>query len=397
MLFAIAFAPMLISCGSGGGSGSDDPALPDPQVQLPASNIPRLSEGKHLGLTVGFDPLSLQQQQQTEALLEINVAAGSTISRAQLDWAELESAPGVYDLAVLMAALDEATRFGQQPFLTLSTVDTGGLALPSDLQTEQGALVDGMSLDAPSILARLESFLGWLVPELAAYEVWGLAIANESSTVFETIDRLEITRFLQAGISAVKRLDDNLAVTVTFVGDTQPGSMVERFLADLLPSLDLVSFNYYCLSNELVTTNQARWQSDIEILAARAGGKPIFFQELGCPAGWSDTRSAEQDRAATINAAPALQSEFFRLMLGQVEENAEIRAATVFQLYDWSPELVLSFVEPFRAPDEPGNELVIDRLSEWLGSVGMCRWSDGSCREAWDIYLEGLARLAEGR
>ena len=398
LAWLLTFASIVVGCsGGGGGSGAPEPALPAPPEAPISANIPRLSEGKHLGLIVGFDQLSTEQQQLTETLLEANVAAGASISRAQLDWAELEPVPGVYDQAILLAALDEATRFGQQPFLTLTTVDTGGLTLPADLLTEEGRLANGLPLDAPAVLERLESFLEWLVPELSAYDIWGLAIANESSTVFETIGRAEITRFLQAAADIVHQLDSDLAVTVAFVGDTQRGSAVEAFVTDLLPSLDLVSFNYYCLSEALVTTDQARWQSDISVLVARAAGKPVFFQELGCPAGWADTAGTEQDRPATINATPALQSAFFRFMLDQIAEDATIRAATVFQLYDWSPELVQVFVEPFRNADEPGNELAIDRLSEWLGSVGMCRWADGSCRDAWDTYLEAVARLADAR
>lgn len=391
---------VLVACGGGGGSTSSNAPSPPPQT-MPAEPepaiIPRLSDGNHLGLIVGFEALSEAQQVRTDALLEANLAAGSEITRAQIDWAELEPAPGVYDRSVLLGALDDATRLGQQPFLTLSTLDTGGLTFPDDLLDDDGNLAEDRSLSDPLIIERLETFLAWLVPELAAYDVWGLAIANESSTLFEVFDQSEITAFLQAGIAAVNELDENLAVTVTFVGDTQSGSPVERFVADLVSDLDIVSFNYYCLSEELLATDRDRWESDFSTLEARAAGKPIFFQELGCPAGWSDTGGDTQDRPETLNASANLQAEFFSYALAEITGREAFRAATVFQLYDWSPELVDSFVTSLFDPEEPGNDLLIDRLSEWLGSTGLCRWADGSCRGSWEIYLDGVEEIAASR
>lgn len=390
---------LAVACDSGNGARTAAALAPPTPAPAPESSapIPRLSDGPHLGLIVGFDALDDDRQRRTETLLEANAAAGAAISRAQIDWGELEPAPGVYDEARLMAAMDVVISRQQQPFLTLSTLDSGGLTFPADLLTENRGLVGGMAIDDPEIVQRLEAFLAWLVPLLADYGVWGLAIANEPSSNFEAFGQGGITRLLTAGAETVQRLDQSLAVTVTFVGDTEDGSAVEQFIRDLQPVLDILSFNFYCLTPDIVTTGRERWETDLETFIGRARGKPVFFQELGCPTGWADTEGDASDRAAEINATPERQAEFFQYMTEQLAERPELRAATIFQLYDWSPGLVDDFVAPLRDLDEPGIELTILRLAEWLGSSGMCRWSTGNCREAWDIYLTGVERLAELR
>jgi len=132
----------------------------------------------------------------------------------------------------------------------------------------------------------------------------------------------------------------------------------------------------------------------VDTLIARSQGREIFIQELGCPAGWGDQGGAAPARPETINATPGIQSEFFRFMIKQIEKRDELRAATIFQLNDWSPELAKTFTDPIRLL---GDDVTADRLEEWLATVGMCRWSNGVCREAYSVFLDGAARIANVR
>jgi hypothetical protein len=71
-----------------------------------------------------------------------------------------------------------------------------------------------------------------------------------------------------------------------------------------------------------------------------------------------------------------------------------LRAATAFQLFDWSPELAAMFAQPLRAAGLPA---FADRFEEWLATVGLRRWSDGSARPAWNAWLDQLERVREAR
>lgn len=75
-------------------------------------------------------------------------------------------------------------------------------------------------------------------------------------------------------------------------------------------------------------------------------------------------------------------------------EDPQLRAATVFQLYDWSQELAAMFKASFI---EAGDPIVGELLEEWLSSVGFCRWSDATCRSARDTSLAGLGDLQAAR
>lgn len=367
-----------------------------PVVPPPADPTPNLSPGPHLGYIVGFDTLDAGQMADADSRFSAAVAAGMRISRIQFGWDELESAPGVFELGELMSALDQAVVSGQQPFLTLSTLDTGELTIPTDLMAaDRLSPAAGLTLDGPEITARFQAFLDWLIPEIAAYDVWGLAIANEPSTLFESIDQQEVTDFLIDGADYAQSLAVEIAITVTIAGAADNNAEIIQFVADLIPHMDIASFNYYCLdTNTLQTTDQTVWASDVNTLIARAQGREIFFQELGCPAGWGDLGGTGIVPPQAINATAQIQADFFRFMLTQIETRDSLRAATVFQLNDWSPGLARLLSDPFRLGGDP---VTADRLEEWLATIGMCRWSDGSCREAYDIFLDGVARMAAVR
>lgn len=387
---------LLAACNDGDSSPETGLALvpPDP---VAATAIPNLSDGPHLGYIVGFDALNDQQSANASIRLAETVSSGMRVSRAQLGWDELEPAPGEFDQNLLRSVLDDVTTADRQPFFSLTTLDTGVLTIPSDLRSSDGlAPAAGLTLDGAEIEARLQAFLNWLLPELDAYNTWGLSIANESSTLFDTIAQQEVSDFLVSGLAHANTLTDQIAVTVTIAGGADSNPDVERFINDLMPFLDIASFNFYCLdSNTLQVTNQDAWQGAVNTFLARAQNLPIVFHELGCPAGWTDLGGNAVTPPASINATPAIQADFFRYMFEQIQRQDRLRAAIVFQLYDWSPELAESFSDSLVGSATGSDDnLVAARLEEWLATIGLCRWSDGTCREAYEVFVSAIAEMA---
>lgn len=81
---------------------------------------------------------------------------------------------------------------------------------------------------------------------------------------------------------------------------------------------DIASFNFYCLgSDNLQTTNRATWQDAVDTFVFRSQGRPVFFQEIGCPAGWADLGGSVETPPQSINATPRIQADFFRFMFNQ--------------------------------------------------------------------------------
>jgi hypothetical protein len=376
---------------------SPAPPSPPPPSSM-ANTIPRLAPGPHLGYINGFEFLDAVRQTAADNARIDALNAGMSIGRVQLDWTALEPRAGVFDRVGLRESLAAAALNGQSIMVTVTTLDTGSVTLPVDLESPDGErLRNGLSFDGPVVIARFQAFLDWLVPELERANVWALSIGNEAETNFanKTFENQALA-FLSAGADYARSLDHDLAVTVTFTGDADV--KFSKFFSALIDHLDIVAFNYYCLDGQTLTaTRPSHWAADIDRLLAVTGEKEIFFQELGCPAGYSDLGGGKISPPKTIGASQELQTAFFEYTLARIVTEQRLRAATIFQLFDWSPELTSLFSEGLIPDDEPGAAVTIARLTEWLGTIGMCRWTDTSCRPAWDVFLNGLRHAREAR
>lgn len=390
----------LAACGNEDAFASPDvpPAAGNPppaQTEDPFA-ITRLPDGPHMGIIVGFDDLStgdFDMQELSTALLDQAASNGASISRIQLDWAELETAPGQYEAALLSQALEGARPRDQLVYVTLSTLDSDGLTLPEYLLDEDGRLSGDLSLSSPEVLGRFEDFLAWMVPQLGS-DVWALSMGNEvdSPIADGIVPADEALAFFQAGAQRIKAMDPDLATTVTLTIGAP--TTVPNFSAQLNDGLDLATVNHYCLDASLQVTGQDQWERDVQTMKAMARGKPIMIQELGCPVGFAGDPVAFASTTGTMNGSLELQSAYFTFFDRLYAEDPQFRAATVFQLFDWSPELAKMFGDFVRSE---GASLAGDRLEEWLATVGTCRWTDGTCRPAWNVWLNSLARQSEIR
>lgn len=386
--------------------GNEEPTAP--QVLPPATSatppvqaadpfaITRLPDGPHMGIIVGFDDLSagdVDRQGRSTELLDQAASRGASISRIQLDWAGLETAPGEYDLEPLSQALEDARQRGQLVYVTLSTLDSDGLTLPEYLLDDDGKLKDGLSLASPEVTGRFEDFLKWIVPQLGS-DVWALSMGNEvdSPIADGIVPANDALVFFQAGAQQIKTLDPDLATTVTLTIGAP--TTVPNFAEQLNDGLDLATVNHYCLDASLQITGQDQWERDVQTMKAMAHGKPIMIQELGCPVGFVGDPTTFASKASTMNGSQALQSAYFTFFDRLYAEDPQFRAATVFQLFDWSPELAEMFGDFVRSE---GASLAGDRLEEWLATIGICRWTDATCRPAWDVWLNSLGRQSELR
>ncbi|MEM1379108.1 MAG: hypothetical protein AAGH41_00635 [Pseudomonadota bacterium] len=364
-----------------GGDSEEAPMVPlpivMPQPETPPFAIAGLPAGNHAGYIIGFDPLDTARQVRVTALLDEATATGNTLSRVQLDWAELEPSPGMFDRAPLDEALAAATEIGTRRFVLVSTLDTGVLTIPEDF-LDDGALRPGLRLSDEEVAGRFEAFLDWLLPILTSENVWGLSIANEGETLIEdgTVSSAEAETFVERGLRQIADDAPELArgVTLTFTGPEAFSDYAEAVLSNS----NLAIYNYYCLDETLVTTRRPVWESATAAMRQNSGDLPIMLQELGCPVGY-------EDQPSDLQSAPSVQADFFDYFAEVIRDDQQFRAVYAFQLLDWSPELAASFVAPVR---EEGEQLAADRLEEWLATSGLCSWSEDLCRPGWQSWLD---------
>ncbi|MEO0413158.1 MAG: hypothetical protein AAF221_15100 [Pseudomonadota bacterium] len=398
---------VFVLCLGLGACGSESPApqTPPPQQpqppmppQAPQTATPRLPDGPHVGILVGFDELtvtSYDQPARVAALLAEARAAGSTIARVQFDWRSIEPSRGVYERADVEDALQSAMNDGDYIFVTFETIDIAEAVFPDYLLGPDGLLAEGLTLSSPEVLDALEDVLEFLVPILGSAQVWGIALGNEVDAY--TNDGLgeinDMVTFFERAGQVVNRIDPDIATTVTL---TVGAPVDQPALAEgILDAMEIASFNHYCLTQDiLVTADEADWQDYFDRMKLFADGKDIFVQELGCPTGFGDDGAGAPPRPANgLGGSPQIQADYFTFVLEAFATDPQLRATTIWQLLDWSPQLATSFSAPTRAV----NTVVGDRLDEWLATSGVCRWSDGTCRPAWDAVLQGIEAIEQAR
>ena len=325
---------------------------------------PRLTNGPHWGIIEGFNPdppSSFDQAAKTNALLAEAAASGASIARIQMDWRELETAPGVYDQVSLDRFLANLAATGQAGFVTLSTLDSEGLTLPTHFMNEEtGGLRDGLLLSAPEVHIAFERFLDWLIPQLSAAGVWGIAIGNEVELPVEDelVTEEEAALFFERGLAHVQSLDHDMAAGVTLTSGAS--GIAPDLTQRITEAADLFVVNFYG-DNALGQPTQEDWALGLDRIKTMAAGKPVFFQELGMPVGYE---AAGLPGDSSIQSSLALQAEFFDYMGREIAHDPQLIGATIFQLYDWSPKLLASYLGEL---DEPG----LIGLAESLGTLGL--------------------------
>ncbi|MEM7690711.1 MAG: hypothetical protein AAF291_16985 [Pseudomonadota bacterium] len=365
------------------------PPVQNPPTPAPFTpSLPRLASGPHLGMITGFDPLSDEQADEAALRYEQARASGASVGRVQIDWGELETAPGEYDEEALIDAFADPGLEGMNVVVLLSTLDSDGLTVP-DYLVEDGALRDGLTLASPQLVDAFSGFLDWLGPQLMARDVWLLSIANEPKGPVEDglASEQDAVTFYSEAMDQWNAAHPEIGITATFTIAAPQG--IPDFFEAVRARADIVSFNYYCLTGEIQVTGQADWEARLAQMKADAGGREIFMQELGCPVGYSP-----QARPTFIGGSLENQVAFFEFFGEAFATDPQLRAATMFQLYDWSPELASQFGDSLR---DQGFPVLGDRLEEWLATSGFLRWEDSFERPAWQTWRAQLERLKAAR
>ena len=391
LMTAIGSALLLAGCGAD--EVQPQASTPAPVATTPAQtsfqpSIPRLAEGPHLGMITGFDPLDAAREADARARYAAARSAGATIGRIQIDWSELETGPGVYDQEALDNAFADFALDGMNVIVLVSTLDSDGLTVPSYLGEADG-LSEGRTFASREVIEAFNGLLDWLRPQLESRSVWGLSIGNEVDSPINDgiVTPDDATTFYEATLSHWNDTSPDIGVAVTLtIGaiDSLPA-----FQASIRDASDFVIFNYYCLDAALTVTGPAQWEADLAAMKQAAGERDIFIQELGCPVGYSP-----QALPTSIGGSLENQVAFFDYFADVFADDPQMRAATMFQLFDWSPELARSFSDPVR---DAGEELAADRLEEWLATSGFVRWTDLAERPAWNSWLSALEKARAAR
>ncbi len=358
----LGLALMLLAFGVSAQEETADPAA-----------LPLLQDEWNLGTTF-FGSGAVPEDAALDAAMTEAAAEGMNAFTFYVDWPELEPEPGEYDLESLADTLAWLHGLGIQPLLNITILDIDEVSLPHDLANEEGTdLREGLSLDDPLIIQRLNALLDEVVPLLLENGGFLLLLGNEGDSYMTDIpdaDPAAYARLIEAARAHVRSIEPALTVGVTLTG-TEVLQQGEVFQA-LRPVTDIIAFNYYGWSLETFQNLPLdAIPPFIETYLEIYDGDPIVITELGCP-------SAENN-----NSSPEYQAQCLDVMLSLLRQQPNVRYVTIFTLYDWDEETCDLVNEYFSLEELP--EVYQERWRGYLCTLGMLN-ADYTPKPAWDVF-----------
>ena len=191
--------------------------------------------------------------------------------------------------------------------------------------------------------------------------------------------------FLAQARRHIRTVDDRVAVAATVaegnVGIGKPGVQA------LIDESDVACFNFYGARLTggfpyYEPQDEAGIRADLRRMLEISGSKRVVIQELGM---WSGSTLLPSDMET--------QRRFFEVFFEEMASRERIRAAYVFQLVDWSPEVTDLVADPLRAEGVPVEFVQV--FAESLQTIGLIRYEDGVSKPAWDEFLRWVERFSK--
>ena len=112
-------------------------------------------------------------------------------------------------------------------------------------------------------------------------DVWLLSILNEPKGPIDdgVVNEAEAVTFYSVAMDQWNEDIPEIGITGTFT--TSGPSGIPDFYEAVRVRSDMISFNYYCLTDDIQVTGRDAWETRLAQMKANAGDREIFVQELG--------------------------------------------------------------------------------------------------------------------
>jgi hypothetical protein len=351
---------------------ADDPAA-----------LPLLAPGLHVGIIYSPPDDAPAIHARLDTAFGEAIQTGASVYELSISWSDLEPNPGEIDTAYLESLLDILSSVHLQPYLSITTINTVKLTLPSDLMTaDEYELAQNRHFDDPVITERFARLLEAVVPLLVEHGGFFISVGNEVEGWLESRpdEAPGFVGFVAAARDYAHQLEPRLGVgaTITYGG-------VERgweYMDDLLAVSDGAVFTYYPLNDDFSVRDPAVAAADMARMVEAAGDLPVLFQEVGYPSG--DLPTPGNDSSGEK------QRQFIETFFAEVQQYPQVRFVSILQLSDWSDAVCDGFVQYYTDQD------TLPQFHEYLCSLGLLEY-DGTPKPAFDTFLTALQEITAGR
>ena len=364
------------------------------------ATLPLLGEQRvHLYVQEAYEAFPPEVNDAVAARYAELVDAGMDCSRHLFDWADLEPAPGVYDVQFVIDDLDRRIAMGApRQFANITVVDSFGVETAP--QYVQDLLADGVRWDDPRNTGPFGDLLEAIVPAMVDRGVYMIGFANEAGGYYEDSpgQAASFAGFVQAAIDRTHAIEPRLATTVVFAG------VEDASIPSLMPIIDVATFNHYVYLAEPDATctffgeplplQRASGPETIpamlDAMLAVSQGKLVCIQEIGQATGWPD-------RPTTLGplASEASQAKVIALLAeALVERQHRFRTVSLWTLNDHTPAGMQYLVDVLLAEGLPA--CYAENLAEAFGPTGVVESTPAAEPKAgFEVLRRAIAETTE--
>jgi hypothetical protein len=236
-------------------------------------------------------------------------------------WKSLETSPGVYDGSLLSLVNLYYPAQGLKNSITIATINTNVLEVPSDLAATPW--------DSPTMISRFNALQDFIFAQIPAVTLTAYCIGNEvDATLSSAADVAAYKTFYDATASHARTLRPGLKVGCTVQLRGLTGTSKALFQS-LNAASDIIALTHYPLGPGFVVLPPSSVRADLEAVLAAYPSTPVFVKEIGYPS------------SATCGSSEELQRQFIAEVFAVWDDHAaRIPLLYFFLLSEWSQATV---------------------------------------------------------
>lgn len=284
------------------------------------------------------------------------IRLGLQATTISLKWDEYEAQHG----KPLDDALGGMFMTGQQPLLTISTLDTVKRRLPADVINE--------AWDSPLFLKRFDAFIDEIGPKIKGKVPW-VSLGNEVDGYLSSHpdEIAAYKRFMAHERQHLKQIDPAIKVGVTVMW----GGTVEHpdVVAAVQENTDIAVFTYYPTQN-MKGLPIAKVPTHFATMLKIAANRPLLLQEIGYPS------------SAECGSSEATQAQFVHEVFEQMSQHGlQIPLGSFFLESDCTGAQLDLFTGYYGLSNTT--------FREFLRTLGLRR-ADGTPKPAWNTFVQEM-------
>lgn len=323
------------------------------------------------------------------SVFELGVFDKPGLTMMLLQWRDIESVPGQYNLTVIEEQLEWQQPLGLLALVNIASINTNNVAVPVDLAdpTDPTQLRAGLAWNSSQVTSRYAAMMGAVLPTLLQLRAVHVGVGNEvdvnlnlhPDTVLEFASFVETQRTVIHNLTQTSAPGLSVGVTMTFAGAR---AWVGGWQ---LPAIRAVSdstpLTYYPMSgpNDSVHDPATIAADFVDMATLILPGSCVMIQECGYPSGFNNQSSV--DNSTYSKQADFAVSALAAIRSANATSPGAFRGVSFSNLVDIPDELVWELVRYYR--------ILTPGFIEYVATFGWIH-SNGTVKPAATAFLAAI-------